>query len=297
MRPPVGGQGGRFHDGGTPTQPPDPGAPARVLLERRFTDGQETWAMLRRIAYDDRRLGELLVPADLGSFTSDLTSVPSVLTWLVPRTGAHLPAALVHDGLVGPADDGAPAYVSAEGHVVDRVEADRVFRDAMADTGTGVVRRWLAWSAVTLVTLLGRDQPWPAWRRWRYRLAVLGSLLLVVWLGWCATWDILDRSAPAAPGAPWIPEGSVAAELLAGAAGALVVPLLLALTWGRFRVAGAVLGTGLAFLLHVTVVVAALSALAWAAEALVARAPQVAAALTTLVVAAAAVVLAVALLR
>ena len=42
---------------------------------------------------------------------------------------------------------------------------------------------------------------------------------------------------------------------------------------------------------------AALSALAWAAETLVARAPRVAAALAALVVAAAAVVLAVALLR
>ena len=297
MRAPVGRQSGRFHDGGTPTQPPDRGAPARVLLERRFADGEETWAMLRRIAYDDRHLGELLVPADPATFTSDLTSVPSVLTWLVPRTGAHLPAALVHDALVGPADDGAAAYVSSEGHVVDRVEADRVFRDAMADTGTGVVRRWLAWSAVTLVTLLGRDQPWPAWQRWRYRLTVVASLLVIVWLGWCATWDLLDRSGPLAPGMPWIPEGSLAAELVAGAAGALVVPLVLALAWGRFRVAGAVLGTGLALLLHVTVVVGALSVLAWSAEVLVARAPRVAAALAALVVAAAAVVVVVAVLR
>ncbi len=62
----------------------------------------------------------------------------------MPRTGAHLPAALVHDALVGQRDDGAASYVSTQGHVVDRVEADRVFRDAMADTGTGVVRRWLA---------------------------------------------------------------------------------------------------------------------------------------------------------
>ena len=37
-------------------------------------------------------------------------------------------------------------------YVVDRVSADRVFRDAMADTGTGVVRRWIVWTAVTVAS-------------------------------------------------------------------------------------------------------------------------------------------------
>ncbi len=58
----------------------------------------------------------------------------------------------------------------------------------------------------------------------------------------------------------------------------MVVPLLLALTWGRFRAAGAVLGTGLALLLHVTVAVGALS-LRWpGGGGAGGRAPRVAAA-------------------
>ena len=246
--------------------------------------------MLRRVGYADRHLGELLVPADPGTFTTDLTSVPSVFAWLVPRTGRHLPAALVHDALVD--DTGEPAYLTERGRV-DRVEADRVFRDAMADTGTGLVRRWLAWSAVTLATLVvaPRTQlPWGAATGWWRRGVAVGSLLLVAWLGWCASWDLLDRSAPLAVPVPWMPEAGLATELAHGAAGAVVVPLLLGLLWGRFRVAGAVLGVGLALLLHVTVLVAGLTLLYRAVEAVATRVPLLAGALVVSGVAASVVV-------
>lgn len=264
----VRGEQRRFYDGGTEEEPPDPGAPPRIVLERRIEGDREEFVMLRRLGYSDRHLGELLVPADPGRFTTDLTSVPSVFTWLVPRTGRHLPAALVHDELVDR---------------IDRVEADRVFRDAMADTGTGVVRRWLAWSAVTLATL------WVAPPSGWLRVVPPATLLLVAWLGWCATWDLLDRDAPLAPRVPWIPEAAWPVELLSGAAGAVVVPLLLALLWGRFAVAGAVLGVGLAALLHVTAAVAALTLVYRAVEWLATRAPVAAAALAATVVVAAVV--------
>lgn len=278
----VRGELERFFDGGPPGGRPDRGAPARILLERRDVDGSERFALLRRVGYDDRHLGVLLVPADLERFTTDLTSVPSVLTWLVPRTGRHLAAALVHDALVADRGEG-PAHVLVAGRPggVDRVTADRVFRDAMADTGTRVVRRWLAWSAVTLATLVvapARQLPrWSAWSRWRYRLVAVGSLLLVAWLGWCASWDLVDRAAPLAPGVPWMPEGGTGSELLQGAAGAVAVPLALGLLWGRFRVAGVVLGIGLALLLHVTVLVGALTLCYRLVEAVATRAPTAAA--------------------
>ena len=47
-----------------------------------------------------------------GGLPTDLTSVPWLFTWLVPKTGAHLPAALLHDGLVGDHDD-PPSYLSS----------------------------------------------------------------------------------------------------------------------------------------------------------------------------------------
>lgn len=250
----------RFYDGGLPAAagrpevPPDRSRDPRIVLERHADDGLESFSLERRIGYLDRELGELLVPADTRLFRSDLTSVPALFTWLVPKTGAHLPAALLHDGLVGGADDETVSYVSTEGHVVDRVMADRVFRDAMADTGTGVVRRWIVWSAVTLATLLlGRGVPWPRWTTWRYRVAVVGTLGLITWLGWCATADLFDVSWPLAVEVPWMGDRPWWGELAGGLAVAVLLPVLLGLTWGRFAVAGVVCGVLLAVLLHVTV--------------------------------------------
>lgn len=272
----------RFFDGGLPPlEPPDRSRPPEVLLTRYADPGalalgdEETWALGRRIGFEDEHLGVLLVPADLDAFRTDLASVPSLFQWLVPRTGAHLPAALVHDALVLP---GPPAYVSLERREVDRVAADRVFRDAMADTGTGVVRRWLAWSAVTLATVWapGGLRSLPPLRRRLLRAAVAATLLLVVWTGWSASWDLLDRSAPLAVPLPWMGEAPTPVELLRGAAAAVALPAVLSLAWGRFRVAGLVLGIGLALLLHVTAVLLVLTVAYRAVEAVATPRPRLA---------------------
>lgn len=257
---PVRGQGRRFYDGGLPAsggqpgEPPDPGSDPQIVLERHSEDGLETFAMLRRVAYADRRVGELLVPADPVTFRTDLTSVPALFTWLVPRTGAHLPAALLHDGLVAGGAQDPVSYVSSDGHEIDRVQADRVFRDAMADTGTGLVRRWIVWTAVTAATLvLGRQVPWRRLVTWRYRVAVVATVAVVLYLGYSATADLFDVAWPGAVPVPWMPEGPWWRELTGGVAGAVVVPLVLGLTWGRFAVAGVLAGVLLAVLVHVTV--------------------------------------------
>jgi hypothetical protein len=268
----------RFYDGGvlprdgSPGQPPDPGRDPRIVLERHTEAGLERFSLERRIGYLDRHLGELLVPAD-DDFRTDLTSVPALFTWLVPRTGAHLPAALLHDGLVGGGPDGADgsSYVSTQGHVVDRVEADRVFRDAMADTGTRMVRRWIVWAAVTLATVfVGRSRLVGR----RHRVAAGATLALVTWLGWCATADLVDRDWPLTVPLPWMGERAWWAELGLGFAFAVLVPLVLSLLWGRFRVAGAIVGVLLAVLLHVTVALAAVTLAYQAVEWLVTRVGQ-----------------------
>lgn len=255
---PIPHQPRRFFDGGVaptgdqPEVPPDDLSDPRIVLERRLDDrGRERFLMLRRIGYLDRRFGPLLVPAR-ADFLTDLASVPRLFTWLVPRTGAHLPAALLHDGFVRQG-----AYVSADGRPVTltRVDADRIFRDAMADTGTPLVRRWLVWAAVTTNTLwLGHDNGWPASKRWRYRLAVVGTLGLTALLGLLATLDLFDLIDVV----PWMGHGSFPAELVRGAAVAVALPALLGLLWGRFRVAGWIMLVGLALLLHVTAALAAL---------------------------------------
>ena len=268
----------RFYDGGTlptdagPGDPPDPGADPRIVLERHAEEGVETFALERRLAYRDRHLGELLVPSR-ADFRTDLTSVPALFTWLVPKTGAHLPAALLHDALVaGPGDE--MSYVSTEGHEVDRVEADRVFRDAMADTGTGVVRRWIVWSAVTVATIfVGRSVPWSRAKHWSYRVAAGVTIAAIVYLGWSATSDLFDRSWVGAVDVPWMGDRPWWVELAGGFAGAVALPLALSLLWGRLRMAGAIAGVMLAVLLHVTVGLAVIAATYLALERLARRAP------------------------
>jgi hypothetical protein len=280
----------RFYDGGVlPVGdrvglPPDPAHDPRIVLERHDETGLEVFSLERRIAYDDRHLGEILVPATT-DFRTDLTSTPALFTWLVPKTGAHLPAALVHDALV--AGGGDASYESTEGHAIDRVEADRVFRDAMADTGTGVVRRWIVWSAVTAATIFVRDglsgPGWPPLLRWSHRLGAGMSIAAIVYLGYCATGDLFDRDWPLAWAVPWMGDRPWWQELLGGLSGAVVVPLVLSLLWGRFRMAGTIAGVMLAVLLHVTVALAVISLVYQLAECVAARAPRPARALAVTV--------------
>ena len=280
----------RFYDGGTlardgvPGEPPDPGADPRIVLERHAEEGVETFELERRLAYLDRHLGELLVPAD-PDFRTDLTSVPALFTWLVPKTGAHLPAALLHDALVAGRDD-PTSYVSTAGHEVDRVEADRIFRDAMADTGTGVIRRWIVWTAVTVATIfVGRAVPWTPAKHWSYRVAAAVTIVTILWLGYSSTSDLVDRSWVGAVDVPWMGERSWWVEAAGGLSGAIVLPLALSLLWGRLRMAGAIAGVMLAVLLHVTVGLAVIGTTYLALERLARRSALLAWALAAVVVA------------
>jgi hypothetical protein len=287
----------RFYDGGTlpldgqPGEPPDPDAEPRIVLERHTDEGVETFSLERRLAYLDRHLGELLVPADAG-FRTDLTSVPALFTWLVPKTGAHLPAALLHDALVAGRGD-PTSYVSTQRHVVDRVSADRVFRDAMADTGTGVVRRWIVWTAVTVATVfVGRAVPWSPARHWSYRVAALVTIATILYLGYSSTSDLFDRSWVGAVDVPWMGDRSWWVEVAGGLAGAVVLPLALSLLWGRLRMAGAIAGVMLAVLLHVTLGLAVIATSYLAVERLARRSPALAWVLAAIAVVASLVVFA-----
>jgi hypothetical protein len=213
------------------------GGPLR--LELRSVDGRD-FTVLRQIGYDsDRHRESFTVPADRRTFATDLASVPAVFAWLVPRSGVFLPAAVLHDGLTEPGQ-----YI---GPPVDRTEADLIFREAMIGLGTGVVRAWLMWSAVTATTM------WLGGRA-RDRLALVLMLGVVVVLGAMATLDLLDVWDVL----PWMGQRSTAVELAGGAVMAVVVPAVLSPTWGRAWQAGLIGGVASALLLHVTVLVGAL---------------------------------------
>jgi hypothetical protein len=286
---------GRYYDGGSldGNEKPNPRKAPDILLERvlapkkrRLRDPggtqtlSESFELKRRIAYrarwSDRPEGlEIIVPAKARAgapaFRTDLTSVPDLFTWLVPRTGLHLPAALIHDGLIY--DPSEPAsYEAAE--PVPRIEADRILRDGMVDLGTGIARRWLIWSAVTLATVSagvssesppgqtsGADEVRPSTGRrgarddLYYRVVVFGSLLIIAVLGVLATVDLFDCWNVL----PWMGERSVLAELAGGVAFAVLVPALLAAFWRKLWQAGLITGWALALLLHVTIALAVLT--------------------------------------
>ena len=225
-----------------------PGSGLHVVLRHSDNESAESWFMERRIAYRDRAFDQPIeVPRDRTTFETDLTSVPAVFSWLVPRTGSHLAAALVHDALTPPFSvSGAPDWVGPP--AITQMQADRVLRDAMGDLGTPVIRRWLVWSAVSVPT---------AWKVSRSRgvLAYLSMLAIVV-LGWFATLDLFDQGK----WLPWMGDQPWNRELVFGGAAALVIPLFLALLWPKgLRTAGMVVGVSIAALLHLTAAVAAVS--------------------------------------
>lgn len=270
----------RFFDGGLPPSdgmpgvPPDPSKPPRVMLNRvEDAAGRELWEMLRRIAYRDAVLDTtIVVPVDLEKFRTDLTSVPRWFTWLVPKSGRHLKAALIHDALV--AGGSSPMYSTDPVVAIDRIEADRIFRDGMRDTDTGVIRRWVAWSAVSAWSLMttGRAHWSSAVRTW-FRLVVPTTFAVIVYLGLCATLMLLDRQLPGFISLPWMSAESIWLQLLGGLSGAVAVPLLLGLLWGPYLRVVAIAGVVVATLLHVTLAVAAVALAYQAAERLAMKTP------------------------
>jgi hypothetical protein len=213
--------------------------------------------ILRQFGYRDPEHPEpFVVPRRTRHFHTDLASIPWFFAWLIPGIGTHLPAVLVHDALVvHPGDE--KAYIGPD---VDREEADRILRDAMASLGTPVVRRWLMWTAVIIATALTTFRP-----RWYWRLVVVGTLVLVGVLGVLASLDVVD----AWDVLPWMGDRPWSAELVLGTVAALVIPAVLAVLWGHIRRAGVIAGVSLALLLHVTVGVVLAFGVYWLIEAVV----------------------------
>ena len=89
-------------------------------------------------------------------FVTDLASIPSFLTWLVPIAGLADRAAILHDSFCVGLENGEPA-VSAR-------DADNIFRRTLRELGVPTVRRWLMWAGVRWGAL-GTPSRRPGWLR------------------------------------------------------------------------------------------------------------------------------------
>ena len=224
-----------------------PGSGLEVVLRHVPDQTVDAWFLERRIAYRDDHLGVIEVPRNKATFVTDLTSVPQMFTWLVPRTGSHLAAALVHDALTPPFSEGElPDWTGPA--AVSQVQADRVMRDGMRDLGTPRIRRWLVWSAISIPTAYKVN-------RVQGVLAYL-SLVAIAVIGWFATVDLFDQGAWLF----WMGTRPWNEEVLLGGVMAVAVACALSLLWPTgVRSAGLITGVSIAALLHVTVAVGAIS--------------------------------------
>lgn len=228
-------------------------------IQLRLQQSGAGFKLLRQFGYRDPRYSKpFIVPANTETFETDLASIPWFFAWLVPGLGTHLPAVLLHDGLV--VNKGEPK--THLGPDVDREEADRILRDAMASLGTPRIRRWIMWTAVILATAWRALQP-SAW----WRLLVVATLGTILVLGSIATLDLVDLWDVL----PWMGDRVWWVELIGGAAFALLIPAALSVLWGRLWPAAAIGGITLAFLLHVTLMILALYSVYWVAEAAISR--------------------------
>ncbi|MGH3660144.1 MAG: DUF1353 domain-containing protein, partial [Micromonosporaceae bacterium] len=242
--------------------PNNPSEQARIVLERVFESDREVFRLRQPIGYWDAEVGAVIVPDNLGSFDTDLTSVTRFFTWLVSTTGVHLPAALVHDGLI-PGRTAGSSYVASQ--EIDRVTADRIFRSGMQDLGTSWLLRWLIWAAVATATMVsGPDAVW------RKRLAVGVTVAVVVVLGVLATIDLFDCREIL----PWMSDRPLWLEVVNGAVCAVVIPALLSVLWWEQWRAGILIGVALALMLHVTVALVLVYAVFAAADAAFSRDPR-----------------------
>jgi hypothetical protein len=233
--------------------PADPEQDAQVLLRRLVDNGTEEFALIRPIGYWHNEEGGIIVPSNLATFRTDLTSVPAWFTWLIPTSGLHLPAALIHDGLV--MARGEPQTYVAD-HEIARATADQIFRDGMRDLGTSVLRRWLMWTAVTLATL------WCCTHKWWFRVVMTLEITLISVLGAAATIDLFSHRALL----PWMGHRPIWVEAVTGSLFAALIPVLLAVLWGRWWRAGIITGLALALLFHVTIAITVIASLFQGAE-------------------------------
>lgn len=111
------------------------------------TTGQSMWTTLTDLHYLGPE-GDWLVPA---GFVTDFASIPTFVTWLIPKHGQHTLAAILHDWLIAHP-------------VVPPRDTDRIFRRVLGELGVPPVRRALMWAGVRAAAILNPSRRAQWWR-------------------------------------------------------------------------------------------------------------------------------------
>ncbi len=99
--------------------------------------GDTTFQLVKPVSYQGAK-ETFVVPA--GQDT-DFASVPAALMWLIPRYGRWTKAAILHD------------YLWRSG-VINKTDADGIFRRALRELGVPLYKRWMMWSAVRVTSIM-----------------------------------------------------------------------------------------------------------------------------------------------
>lgn len=122
--------------------------PAHFKTKLRYEDiDGEKWKLIFHFSYVTRLVPErvIIVPA---GFVTDLASIPRFFHRVLPKSGLHNYAAVIHD------------YLYTTGEVKDRKRCDRIFLEGMLVRG---VSAWKAYAMYWGVRLCG----WKAWNEHR----------------------------------------------------------------------------------------------------------------------------------
>ena len=190
------------------------------------------------------------VPFDTEDNTTDLASIPAIVTWLVPRDGRHTPAAVLHDALIGGRD--GVDYIASDGQDVTDRHADYLFREAMSGLGVAWLRKWMMWAAVALRTLVMKIAPDGTQSLNWFRLVPVSILVLV----WAVVFAVMALDVPdlSTLELPWLGDRPLFVELVVGLAMIALGSILLAVLFGlalqsiRGVAAGAIAGVSIGFL-------------------------------------------------
>lgn len=108
-----------------------------LLVPAFLIHGKKNWTLVSDLEYySDLKSRVIVVPR---GFITDLASIPRWARWAIPVNGRHRLAAVVHD------------YLCRE-RIGDRVEADKVFLEAMTILNVKLWRRLVMYWAVRAFT-------------------------------------------------------------------------------------------------------------------------------------------------